>query len=480
MESVTTLEGQIPTSVGLDDAASTLACVLVVCWTASEPDRIGQVLAPSKIAAIFGRGVARDDDGAPRLLLARHRPGSIVHAEPFENPFLSRRHLSLSREGDGLRVENLGKRTMTVNGREATSALVVDGDLVEIEDVVLFRASRRLTPMPPLKNAVPLHPFGKADAHGIVGESPAAWALRDELAFAAGRDVHVLLLGVSGSGKELAANAIHALSSRRSRRLVARNAATLPASLIDAELFGHAAGYPNAGMPERPGLIGEADGSTLFLDEIGELSSELQAHLLRVLDGHGEYQRLGEARRRMADFRLVGATNRDVSSLKHDFAARLTLRVRVPALMDRIDDVPLLVRHLLHATAAKDPSMGARFFSSWDGTTGEPRLSADLVAALLRHKYETDVRELSTLLWRSLATSPGGRLALTEPLHAELGVPDEKPEQDAREVSADDVRRALEKHKGIQAQAWRELGLKSRYALYRLMRKYGIASDEDR
>src|SRR4029077_9274313 len=127
----------------------------------------------------------------------------------------------------------------------------------------------------------------------------------------------VVIAGQSGSGKELVAQAIHALSGRADRRLVSRSAATLPEALIDAELFGNAKNYPNPGMVERSGLIGEAHGSTLFLDELGELPHAAQAHLLRVLDG-GEYQRLGEAQARVSDFRLVVATNRILSSLKPD------------------------------------------------------------------------------------------------------------------------------------------------------------------
>ena len=117
-----------------------------------------------------------------------------------------------------------------------------------------------------------------------------------------------MLLGETGTGKELAARAVHRFSTRADRPLVARNAATMPAGLIDAELFGNARNYPNPGMAERPGLVGQADGGFLFLDEIGELPSELQAHLLRVLDAGGEYQRLGESRVRRSDFRLLAAT----------------------------------------------------------------------------------------------------------------------------------------------------------------------------
>src|SRR5262249_39430583 len=153
-------------------------------------------------------------------------------------------------------------------------------------------------PAPPEAGA---HPFGEPDADGLVGESPAMWALRGAIAAAARRDLHALVLGPSGTGKELVARAIHARSARSGRPLVARNAATIPESLMDAELFGNVRSYPNPGTPERAGLIGQAHRSTLFLDEIAELPVSLQAHLLRVLD-EGDYQRLGEATARKSDF----------------------------------------------------------------------------------------------------------------------------------------------------------------------------------
>ncbi len=131
----------------------------------------------------------------------------------------------------------------------------------------------------------------------------------------------MLLLGESGAGKELAARALHVLS-RRPGVMTSRNAATLPDSRGGRQLFGTPRTEPG-GMPERRGLIGEANGSTLFLDEIGELSQTMQAHLLRVLDHGGEYQRLGDSSRLFSDFRLIAATNRDPSTLKHDFLARL-------------------------------------------------------------------------------------------------------------------------------------------------------------
>src|SRR5439155_2387036 len=123
---------------------------------------------------------------------------------------------------------------------------------------------------------------------------------------------------------------------------------------------------------------GEADGSTLFLDEIGELPEALQAHLLRVLDDGGEFQRLGDAQRRRADLRLVAATNRTIEQLKFDLAARFRLRVKLPGLDERPEDVPLLARQLMRRVASKDADIASRFVAA-----GEPRIALDFMPALV-------------------------------------------------------------------------------------------------
>src|SRR5690606_25111169 len=143
----------------------------------------------------------------------------------------------------------------------------------------------------------------------------------------------------------------------------------------DAELFGNVKNYPNPGMPERAGLIGEADGSTLFLDEIGDLPNAHQVHLLRVLDDDGEYQRLGESKVRRSSFRLVAATNRPFESLKHDFLARFTHRVTVPGLPERRDDIPLILDSILRRIAKRNATIAARFFERRVGEYAEPRLA---------------------------------------------------------------------------------------------------------
>jgi DNA-binding NtrC family response regulator len=445
---------------------------LVLVWCASGNERLGEILSLSEDEpSDFGRGDDDAGEGPPRAWLVRERPGRRERRPAIDNPFLSRRQLRLEQRTDGVAVENLGKRPILVDGREAESGVVVGvGQTLEIKSQLLFYCARR-APLPPLANrdSRTLHVFGEPDEHGIVGESPVLWELRDRIAFIASCTPHVLLLGESGAGKELVAQAIHLLSSRRGKRLVARNAATVPSGLADAELFGNVASYPNPGMPERPGLIGEADGSTLFLDEIGELPVELQSHLLRVLDGRGEYQRLGDARGRHADIRLIAATNRSIDQLKHDLAARLSLRLTVPGLGDRREDIPLVVRHLLRRRAKENEAIAVRFLEG-----DEPRVSMELTRALVTHDYNTHVRELEGLLWNSLGGSRGGTLQLTDDVASEV-----KPVRAERapapiEVGEDQIREALTRHNGVQERVWRELGMANRYVLHRLMKKYGI------
>jgi len=462
----TTLEA--PDSIGRADSEVPHVLALVVVGCESAPERIGEVLLPGSEPAWFGR--MTEDDPAPRLSLLRQRPDENEETQPLDNPFLSRRHLRIaSTEHNTLSIQCKGRAPLRVDRTEFEELTVHPGDVFELKGLFTFLCVERPRRV---ERAPAKHRFGCADDHGIVGESPAAWALRAQTAFAAGRGAHVLITGPSGTGKELVARAIHAGSARARKPLVARNAATFPSGLIDAELFGNLANYPNAGMPERPGLIGQADGSTLFLDELGELPIELQSRLLRVLDS-GEYQRLGDARTRVADFRLVTATNRDITELKEDVAARLALRVHLPGLNERAEDIPLIARHLIRRIAAQDAQVGERYLRDWNGRTGEPRISLALVTGLVRHQYSTHVRELEGLLWRSIQSSGTGTLELTSEVRAHLH--EGSPRRAPTEISSEELRAALARHGGLKDRVWRELGLSSRHALLRLMKRLGEA-----
>lgn len=395
---------------------------LVVLWSAEEPERVGEILwVPPPTAGrawLFGRGMGGAEDPCERLELLRQRPGESVFTGPLRASRISRQQFLLEEKEPGLlSIRNTGRRRLLHQGQLVEQAQITSGDVLEIEQQLLFLCTLRPAILPELATVpgASKPAFGEVDAHGILGESWPIWELRRLLAAASAQDTHVLIHGPSGSGKELAARAIHALSRRRHRPLVSRNAATFPETLIDAELFGNARHYPNAGSPERPGLIGEAGGSFLFLDEIGELPVALQTRLLRVLDG-GEYQRLGEARARCSDFRLLAATNQALEVLRHDVLARFPVRLRLPGLNERREDIPLLANHMVRRMAKAHPSIAERFFPG-GSVAGHPRMAPALAAALVGHRYETHIRELEFLVRRCIEASTGGVIVAC----AELG-----------------------------------------------------------
>ncbi len=489
-EPITTLDGY---SSGLAQGppARREQLALVVLWSASEPERVGEVafFAEGR-PAVLGRGSPRAEQDAPaRAIFHRQRAGLLERTPPLVGSRISRDQLEIHVDGDTLRVRRVGRCPVLVRGETLDACPLRPGDTMVLRDeLVLLCTLRSRTPVPLASfPAASLGPFGSPDAFGILGESPAAHRLRESIAWNAQAGEHVLLVGPSGSGKELAARAIHALSNRASGAFVARNAATIPSGLVDAELFGSLRNYPNAGLPERPGLIGQAHGGTLFLDEIAELPEGVQAHLLRVLDGEGEYHRLGESVARRADVRLVGATNRPAESLKHDLAARIPLRIDLPGLDARKEDVPLLAAHLARAARGKSPALTARFFDS----KGNPRFAPRLIEHLVAHRFTTHVRELGALLWRAMAASEGEVIDWVEGAEgnvsgddrpreggaARAGAAASAPPTAAREPTLAEIREAWAANAGNVSGVARALGLSSRFALYRRMRKLGIALD---
>ncbi len=461
---------------------------IVIAWSAEEPDRVGEVAPipggrPGPFR-VLGRGGPDASDPHGRLAFARVRGRHVELQPPLASARLSRAQLNLRALGDGeLEVVNAGKLALRHNDTPADRAVLRAGDTLQLGGQMLLLVVRRSFPPPGAPSAgVPTFPFGGPDADGIVGESPAAWALRDRIAFVGPRTGHVLVLGASGAGKELVARAVHAASPRAARPICARNASTLPDGIVDAELFGNARNYPNVGAPERAGLVGAADGTTLFLDEFGELPAAVQVHLLRVLD-QGEYQRLGESRARRSTFRLVAATNRPASVLKEDMLARLTFRIEVSDLNARKEDVPLLARHTLGRILAADTALARRWAVQGDGSV-LPRLSIDLARELLARNYTTHARELEAVLWRALEAA-GDAVLETVPAEGSMRAPPTDAGQRAPTVppppldetdshSAETIQRCLDAHNGVIESAWRELGLSSRHALTRLIRKHRI------
>jgi two-component system nitrogen regulation response regulator GlnG/two-component system response regulator HydG len=474
---------QLPTETGDElsragGAAPPEALGLVIAWSPAEPGRIGEVaiIPPARpgVTFLFGRGSATGSEPEPRLGFARNRAGVVDPRPALSASKISRVQLRIRLRGlEYLEVENVGRCPLFHNSRRADSATAVVGDTLQLGQELLLLCVRRRAWVHSLNgHALPM-PFGVADPHGIVGESPTAWEFRRQLAFVGARPEHVLIAGESGTGKELAARAVHALSPRAGATFVARNAATFPEALVDAELFGHAKNYPNVGMPERQGLIASAAGATLFLDEIAELSQALQTHLLRVLD-RGEYQRLGETLVRTSDFRLIAATNRP-AQLRSDLLARLKLSLSTPSLNDRREDIPLLVVHLLRSIATANADIGKRLFPQGESSP-EPRVRLSFIDALVRRTYLTHVRELEGLLWQALLEGSEGSLDFPS-RPPETGTPtpsDDRAHQLRRSLTPTTIEAALNEHDGSLERTWRALGLSSRHALARLISKHGL------
>src|ERR1700728_3590208 len=195
--------------------------------------------------------------------------------------------------------------------------------------------------------------FGNASGLEVIGESAPLQRVLRQVETVAPTDSAVLILGETGTGKELIARAIHNLSPRRDRSFVGTNCASIPAGLLESELFGHERGAFTGAIARELGRFELASGGTIFLDEVGDIPLELQSKLLRVLQEQ-EFERLGSARTIHVDFRLVAATNRNLSQMvqKGSFRSDLYYRMNVfpimaPPLRDRAEDIPNLVWHLI-------------------------------------------------------------------------------------------------------------------------------------
>jgi formate hydrogenlyase transcriptional activator len=253
----------------------------------------------------------------------------------------------------------------------------------------------------PLDGDVPVeHPF-----KGVVGASRALRAALQQVEIVAPTDSTVLVLGETGTGKELIARAIHERSSRRERAFAKINCAAIPAGLLESELFGHERGAFTGAIAQRIGHFEAANGGTLFLDEIGEIPLELQPKLLRVLQDW-EFARIGGTRTIRADVRLVAATNRDLVQMveEHRFRSDLYYRLNVfpinaPPLRERPEDIEPLVRHFVERFAAR---MKRRI----------DVVSTKTMDALRRYSWPGNVRELENLIERAVILSTGTRLTV--------------------------------------------------------------------
>jgi formate hydrogenlyase transcriptional activator len=306
---------------------------------------------------------------------------------------------------------------------------------------------------------------------GIVGSNARLRSVIENIEIVASADSTVLILGETGTGKELIARAIHDLSPRKNYAFVKVNCAAIPSGLLESELFGHERGAFTGAIAQKIGRFELADKGTLFLDEIGDIPLELQPKLLRVLQEQ-EFERLGSTRTQRVDVRVVAATNANLAPMvaekkfRSDLFYRLNVfPITVPPLRERRDDVERLVRHFANKYAMR---MGKQIVSI-------PKLTMD---ALCRHAWPGNIRELQNLMERAVLLSPGPqlRVPLTD-IVAPLVVTDEGPSSALEQVEREMIMRALQESNwvvgGVRGAAAR-LRL-NRTGLAYKMKKFGIS-----
>lgn len=305
----------------------------------------------------------------------------------------------------------------------------------------------------------------------IVGRSQAMKDLFAILPQIAESDSTVLIQGASGTGKELFARAIHTLSRRRKKKFVAINCGALPDTLLESELFGYKAGAFTDARRDKPGRFALADGGTIFLDEIGDVSPAMQVRLLRVLQERC-IEPLGASESIKINVRVIAATNKDlaeqvrVGAFREDLLYRVrVIHLRLPGLRERREDIPLLVHHLV----AK--------FNRLQGK-GVAGLSDEVLARLMSHDYPGNVRELENIIEQAFVLCRGGMIQLQH-LPPELRpVPSSTASQPLAPASLESMERlliteALRRHDGSRKRAAGELGIDPS-TLYRKMKSLGI------
>ncbi len=308
----------------------------------------------------------------------------------------------------------------------------------------------------------------------IVGRSNAMMQLFRMLPQVADSGSTVLIEGPSGTGKELFARAIHNLSPRRRRRFVAVNCAALPDTLLESELFGHKAGAFTDARRDKTGRFEWADGGTIFLDEIGDISPAMQVRLLRVLQDH-VVEPLGMLRSKSVDIRVVAATNKDLATLVRTghFREDLYYRIRVihmvlPSLKDRREDIPLLIDHLI----GKFNRLQGKDIAG---------VSGDVAACLMTYDFPGNVRELENIIEQAFVLCRGGIIEMHH-LPPELGAKGGRSPSPSGSLNL----QAMEKYfiaeslricKGNRKKAARELGIDAA-TLYRKIKSHAIEVPE--
>lgn len=312
----------------------------------------------------------------------------------------------------------------------------------------------------------------------MVGNSAALKQMQDMIEAVAPSSMTVLVLGESGSGKELVARAIHQHSQRAKRNFVAVDCCTLQENLFESELFGHEKGAFTGAIQKKKGLIEGAAGGTLFLDEIGEIPAAIQAKLLRILET-GQFRRVGGNRDLNSDIRIIAATNRNLNemSANGDFRADLYYRLEaftiyVPPLRERRDDIPDLAKHFI-----QNHDFSMRIHKV---------LAKEAIRKLIAYNWPGNIRELKNVIERAIILSRSNKTIRVQNLTfgackqqpgLQLDLPaDKDPTLESLEASY--LRMLLDKHAGHRATVAQVMGISERH-VYRLIGKYKLAEIEN-
>jgi DNA-binding NtrC family response regulator len=382
------------------------------------------------------------------------RPDSDLR---LEDPTVSRKHAEISRTAEGFLLQDTGSTNGTfLNGVRVDRAYLRDGAVVTVGETSMVYSTGedgalRGEQVPSI--------FGQMVA--VSEPMLKSFALLEGLAAS---DITVLVEGETGTGKELAARAVHDRSPRAGRPFVIFDCSTVPGQLMESELFGHTKGAFTGASEARPGAVEEAEGGTLFLDEIGDLPLDLQPKLLRLLDLK-EFKRVGTSDRKIADVRFVAATNVDLEDQVRRDLFRRDLYFRISAakvtllpLRERPKDIPALARHFL-GTLSREQNRSLA-------------LKKDALGAMSKHPWPGNVREVKNLLETAVALCRSDTISAAD---LPFQVADSQASAGGSLAGAEEqaIKDALEKAAGNRRKAARMLGI-APSTLYAKMKKYGF------
>ena len=317
---------------------------------------------------------------------------------------------------------------------------------------------------------------GRYTFYDMVGKDPAIQKIFEIVPVVASSDATILIEGPTGTGKDVLAKVIHNVSKRSNKALVKVNCAALPDNLLESEMFGYVKGAFTGAEKDKPGRFQEADGGTIFLDEIGDLPLSLQAKLLRVLEDQ-EFYPLGSRKTTRVDVRIISATNQNLEQqvrdkrFREDLFYRLNvMRLELPALKDRKGDIPLLISHILkRLCATRDTSV--------------EKISNDAMEVLLNHDYPGNVRELENIIEHALIVCQDKIIERNHlPLSLQGGLPSRRPARELpsfnKEIEYSEktlILEALKKHNWNKGKTAASLDM-NRSTLWRKMKKYQISA----